>query len=146
MTLLVCQAQAAPEAPSIDPPAVAFVWRSDGLIADALSASALSLTALGAATQTREMMLGATAVYLGSAALAAPITYWSRGEVLRGLASLGVRLGAMSALASAGFVIGNARDDSIFELGEKAGLGLAVGVLGGHLIAAAVDALWLAFD
>ncbi len=144
--LLVCQAHAAPEPPAIVPSPQASAWRSDGLIADALSASALSLTTLGAATQERELMLGATAVYLGSAALAAPITYWARGAVLRGLASLGVRLGAMSALATAGFVIGRARDDSIFELGEKAGLGLAVGVLGGHLVAAVVDALWLAFD
>lgn len=90
---------------------------------------------------------GAAAVFWSGYLLGGPIVHWSNGQLGKGFASLGIRVGAPLVLGFTGALIGASgggdRDSNSDDV-SAAAVGAAVGILAGYVTAVAIDAAVLA--
>ena len=87
--------------------------------------------------------LGAS-IALGGYALGGPIVHWANGQVGKGFASLGLRLGAPLVGGLTGFALGAAGDSGCRDFCLGAAVGATLGVIAGGIAAVVVDSAVLA--
>ena len=87
------------------------------------------------------LVTGNALVLAGGFTVGAPIVHWAHGNVLRGFASLGVRVGAPALTALTAALLLNSKEVTNGHENEEA---LSIGILGGCLFASVFDAVVLA--
>jgi hypothetical protein len=117
----------------------------------AVDGAAIGMMALGLSSSSRT---GLAFIGLGTYALGAPTVHALHGNWGRGLADVGIRVGAPVALGAAGVVGGmmvggmgsSSGDDSGLRMVVFGALGGVAGVTGGMIVASVVDAAALAHE
>jgi hypothetical protein len=136
---VVLQPQTAPPAPTTDVAPVSerkwYGWQT--LIVD----GAVLVASVAIAPVSSD---GAAATFLVGNSLGGPIVHWSNGQVGKGFASLGLRVGAPLVVAGTGAVIALAAGGCHAHDCPAPAIGAGVGLLLGYVTAIVIDAAVIA--